>query len=650
MSTPPTLHRSVLLLFGLSASIQAIADSPTILETIQVTSASASGAATDKTLAPASIDIVTNEELERGAFRDISQVLQSIPGITVDLGPSSKGGVGEISIRGMDSKYTLIMVDGIPQGSKQAYYNGNGSGSELGWLPPVSNIERIEVIKGPMSSLYGSDALGGVINIITKPVSVETTGQLSLNTVIPESSESGSQKQAQLRVNGALSEQLIGTLSAETYLRDEDKREGGYIEHKRHKISGKVDWQISANQKASLELGTAQQNSEGTESNTGSDRTLETKRQHQTLTHSIDWGTNTTNSYIKHEKLTNDTQNSAYDRITGNSINTFTLEDHLLSLGINLRRQSTENPSRAKQKGDLERFDSAIFAEDEWFMTDTFSLTTGARWVYDENYGSEFVPRLYGVYTPNDTWVFKGGVSAGYRTPDLKQGDSNWLEGGGGRSTDGADMGNDDLKPESSVSMELASIWLDNQGNSIGVTAFFTDYTDKIEKPKICDRREGSDLGDVSCNYFGYDYEAVWQYQNVDSAEVYGIEVDATWQMTDQLVSTFGFTQTDSEITSGEDKGEPLSSRPERTASIKLDWQASDDVSLWTTANYRGQYGTDEERPGFSQIDTGLVYQYSDSLSFYATIYNAVDKTIEDETYGTLLDGRRYNLGLSAYF
>lgn len=130
------------------------------LSEVTVTSASASGMAVDTTYAPASISVVTREELEGKGYRDITQALQGIPGVYVDDGPSGKGGTESISIRGMDSKYTLILVDGRPQGSGQAYYNGYGAGAEYNWLPPISAIERIEVIRGPMSSLYGSDALG----------------------------------------------------------------------------------------------------------------------------------------------------------------------------------------------------------------------------------------------------------------------------------------------------------------------------------------------------------------------------------------------------------------------------------------------------------------------------------------------------------
>lgn len=74
----------------------------------------------------------------------------------------------DISIRGMGSAYTVIMVDGKKVNTRSVRPNSDNSGIEQGWLPGIESIERIEVIRGPMSGLYGSDAMGGVINIITK--------------------------------------------------------------------------------------------------------------------------------------------------------------------------------------------------------------------------------------------------------------------------------------------------------------------------------------------------------------------------------------------------------------------------------------------------------------------------------------------------
>ncbi|MFC7205826.1 TonB-dependent receptor plug domain-containing protein [Comamonas endophytica] len=130
---------------------------------------SASGFEQELKQAPASISVVTRKELETKNYRDLAEALQGVEGIDVMGGTGKTGGL-DISIRGMPSDYTLILIDGRRQ-NVAGDVTPNGYGAALNsFMPPVSAIERIEVIRGPMSTLYGSDAMGGVVNIITRKV------------------------------------------------------------------------------------------------------------------------------------------------------------------------------------------------------------------------------------------------------------------------------------------------------------------------------------------------------------------------------------------------------------------------------------------------------------------------------------------------
>src|SRR5690554_4771019 len=159
--------------------------------------------------APASITVIDREELETKRYRDLAEALSGIEGIDV-LGSTGKGGGMDIRIRGMSSDYTLILWDGRRQNlAGDSTPNGFGD-TQNSIMPPLSAIERIEVIRGPMSTLYGADAMGGVINIITRKVATEWGGNVRLETGIPESSAWGQTRKADLYTTGPVVDGLVG--------------------------------------------------------------------------------------------------------------------------------------------------------------------------------------------------------------------------------------------------------------------------------------------------------------------------------------------------------------------------------------------------------------------------------------------------------
>lgn len=109
------------------------------------------------------VTVITKEQLEKSGGKDLSQILTEQCGLSINGANSNPGKDKSVYLRGAKVDHTLIMVDGVP------LYDPSGIGSNFDIrLLSVDNIERIEILKGSQSSLYGSDAMAGVINIITK--------------------------------------------------------------------------------------------------------------------------------------------------------------------------------------------------------------------------------------------------------------------------------------------------------------------------------------------------------------------------------------------------------------------------------------------------------------------------------------------------
>ncbi|MDY3132586.1 MAG: TonB-dependent receptor plug domain-containing protein, partial [Campylobacter lanienae] len=136
---------------------------------------SASGFAQSIKDAPATISIIDGDEIQNRPIRDLGDIIQDIPGVSTEI---SKTGSSAIKMRGMASKYILILVDG-KRINMDAAFDGNVFDSTSGFLPPVSMIEKVEIIRGPASLIYGSDAMGGVINIITKKSADKASATIS---------------------------------------------------------------------------------------------------------------------------------------------------------------------------------------------------------------------------------------------------------------------------------------------------------------------------------------------------------------------------------------------------------------------------------------------------------------------------------------
>ncbi|MFG6175929.1 ligand-gated channel protein [Halomonas sp. THAF12] len=651
MSFPSSRTVLASLIAGLAASAAA-AQEAAELDDIVVTAAGYEQQVQD---APASISVITRDDLEGHAYRDITDALRNVPGVTVTGGGSSQ----DISIRGMGAKYTLLLVDGKRQGSRETRPNSDGPGIEQGWLPPLSAIERIEVIRGPMSSLYGSDALGGVINVITRKVPQEWGGDVSTSMTIQEDSASGDEHNSRFYVAGPLVADRLGLQVYGQYdQRDEDAIIGGYADQRLASGTAKLSWTPDETNEIGLEAGYSEQRritnpgqSVALEGRRGPNERSEQSydRRHFALSHDGYFDFGSTTSYVQHEEVDNPSRDMNYQSTVADTKAVLPLGAHILTLGGQYENQRLEdggNQSSTSGLSELERYRWALYAEDEWMLTEDVSLTGGVRLNEDEKYGSHWSPRLYGVWHLDERWTLKGGVSSGFRAPDLRATNANWVQ----VSRGGNIYGNPDLEAETSLSQELGLHYAGDHGLMAGLTVFHTDFDDKINRVG-CPASVCTD----GANQFGSDptYRL-----NVDEAITQGVEFSLSTPLADDLDLSTSYTYTDSEQKSGEYEGEPLNQLPKHQVTASLDWQATERLNQWTRVTYRGEESQPTTgpsqgstvAPSYTFVDAGLGYQLTPQTTLNAGLYNLFDEDITEEEYGYVDDGRRLWLGINVEF
>ena len=160
--------------------------------------------------APASISVVTREELETRPYTNLVDALRDIEGIDVGMETTDKNGMATISMRGLPSEYTLVLIDGRRQSNVGSIYPNNFGGGQFAFMPPLDAVDRIEVVRGPMSTLYGSDAMGGVINIITRRIGDTWHGSFRQGFTVQQESEFGDSRTSDVYVNGPLVKDKLG--------------------------------------------------------------------------------------------------------------------------------------------------------------------------------------------------------------------------------------------------------------------------------------------------------------------------------------------------------------------------------------------------------------------------------------------------------
>jgi outer membrane receptor for ferrienterochelin and colicins len=655
----------------------AVQENVTKLETIVVTTAG--GFEQNIADAPASISVITGEELQKKSYTDVIDAVKNMPGVSVQGGGNNK----EITIRGMGASYTKYLVNGRPVSAGRTV-NGNGTdGGKIGaYLPPIDMIERIEVVRGPMSSLYGSDAMGGVINIITKKASssdwhgsISPEYTKSDNDYANDSYGVGFYATGPL-IKDKLSLSLDGNFQGNDesdYIGGEGQKSGSSESEKKvKKLGTELVWSVDENNDIGLRYdfsGQQYTTTLGKSVGTAAEASInENEKEMYTLTHKAHYDKFILDSYFQDEKTKKVYSGAVADRKQEdlkvfNTQGTFFLGDHTLTVGGQYQTEeitdTTNGLASVTGVTSLERWLFALYAENEWNITDDFALTLGARFNKDQYFGGEITPRIYGVYHLTDALTLKGGVSTGYKQPTISQ----ISEGFGSRTGKGSGViiGNPNLSPEKSTSYELGFNFSDpSLGLNTSLMVFKSDFKDKIVEDRLCETpgtTNSSPVEDWKCEANGKPYRFVSQMMNVSDAEMKGVEFTLDYDLLDNLSASTSYTYTESEQKSGEFKGQPLNKMPKHMLNIGLDYDVSDRWNTWMDYNYRGKTSDYLSRtsmasgtPAYGTFDAGAVFKASEKLSLTAGVYNLANKEITNGEYDIVLDGRRYTVGMNIKF
>lgn len=596
--------------------------------------------------APASISVITREDLQKKPVQNLKDVLKDVPGVQITNESDNRQGV---SIRGLGSGYTLILVDGKRVNSRNAVFRHNDF--DLSWIPAES-IERIEVVRGPMSSLYGSDALGGVVNIITRKVGTKWHGTLSADTTVQEHRDRGDSGNGNFFASGPLVDDLLGVkVYGALGKREKDQASSASGSTGQPRIEGYTS------RNANLEFSLTPDEDQDITFGYGMDRqdrdsdTLDKnriERENYSLGHNGRWGLANTELRFYGEKIENknaETITSKNNSLDGKVVIPLGDYNQFLTFGGEYRNDKLEDGVNMKNGGSTQANQYALFLEDEWRMFENLALTGGVRMDDHENYGVNWSPRAYLVYNATDTVTMKGGWASAFKAPSLLQLSPDWQSASCRGSCNV--VGSKDLKAETSESVEFGLYYAGQEGLLEDVTASATVFQNDIDDMITVIRTANRSLAPTYQNFAGFDASGnpIFQYYNVNKARIRGLETELGLPLTDQLNLKLNYTYNDArDLSNGGNK--PLSELPFHTSNATLDWKPLDAWSFYLSANYKGKSRTvtdgNATPGGYTIWNTGGSYAVNKAVKIRAGVLNLTDKDLNRDDYSYNEDGRRY--------
>jgi outer membrane cobalamin receptor len=490
------------------------AEGVTVLQEIVVTAAGRAQALAD---VQASVEVVDRKAIERYSGASVTEILRSAAGIDARTsGPNES-----VSIRGQKSNGTLILFDGMPRTGTYGSTNLNNF--------PLEEVERIEIIRGPMSALYGADALGGVVNIITKRPGL-TPGK-RFTTTLGIRPDDGQRPAANLSASAEAGDEFAGQrFSLDARFADGYALPGttigedfSAISHLAVTYSGAYSptdetdlrWRLEAFRQddrrdaysppappqPGLEYTALEQEDRFAGEVSLRQRMGDGELTVQGLTSYSEGMSN--RSFPSPDEETRHFKGHTQARYD------LQLGDHMLSTAVGARYDHIDVDINSQVGRQTQLF---ALAQDEWLINDWLSVTAGVRLDHFDSFGSTVNPRVV-VGSRGDGFTWRAGFGTAFRAPTVLEQYSTFNRGRF------LIVGNPDLQPETSRSYEVAVGWRDASWS-----AELVYHNSRVEDLITTHQTSRVVNGLV-----------VTEYTNVDSAKIQGVELTGSWQALDNL-------------------------------------------------------------------------------------------------------------------
>lgn len=578
---------------------------------------------------PVKVSLVNREAIQKNHAPNAYEAIKNLPGIDFKR-PRGKEGQSAV-IQGVSANRVLVLIDGEPVSAS------TGSTVDLTQISTVQ-IERIEVVKGAVSALYGSQAIGGVINIITRKPDegIQASFSMDVGSWGEKDVDDGEYVVPEQRYNAMLSyANEVFAVQSGLHVTLSNSFLGGYDEYSKPAPKGD---QLTAFVEGSYYQIDRLAHSIRYEFYTQDWTTDELKRN----------GSNPIESY-KVDQV---------DRHTGRYYGAFIGDLHTVKWGMTLENfvndsqpepskyRSTEiqygnvdvqwdvewglqtitqgieyfyNTLDAFKDGSDELPESKALRSVEYYFQDQITLgdlqlLPGFRFQDDNLFGSKFTPKINGRYDlfaeETHTLFVRVGIGEGYRTPNLKE-----LYHYFDHSHNGYIIyGNSDLQPESAVNYQLELSFITEDNHALSLNLFKNDLENLIDyRP----------TGEIVAS------AAVSEYYNIAKARTSGVEINGQLPVTDWMKFNAGYTYLDAKDLV---KDRRLNNRPRHQAKASIDTHITDRLNLLVNGRFYGdqvQYNEDtpHKTNPYSVVDLKINYSITDHIALFGGVDNFSDTT-----------------------